>query len=78
MKGEISVTAQADLAGLGASQGPALSWTVPVGFAEATSPGLIPPVPAAPSTGTDFGPWVILLALLALALFLASRKPARR
>jgi hypothetical protein len=81
LKGEVTVTTEADLAGLGASKGPAASWPVPVEFPRSTPPvGMAyppnPPPPGSPDTKGVY--WVVFTFLLALVALLVSLKQARR
>jgi len=75
------VTAQADLAGLGASKGPAISWTVPAEFPRSTPPvgmayPMNPPPPGSLDTKGVY--WVVFTSLLALVALLVSLKQKRR
>ena len=82
MKGEVSIRALADLAGLGASQGPAIAWSVPAGFLRSAGPpSQVYPRTSPPSDSGDmrrhYGP-VMLLLILALGVVLVSRRRASR
>jgi hypothetical protein len=75
------VTTEADLAGLGASKGLAISWPVPVEFPRSTPPvgmayPLNPPPPGSPDTKGAY--WVVFTLMLAVAALLVSLKQARR
>ena len=81
LKGEVTVTAEADLAGLGASKGPAILWPVPAEFPRSTplvgmAYPLNPPPPS--SSDTKGAYWVVFTLMLALAALLVSLKQERR
>jgi hypothetical protein len=75
------MAALADLAGLGESQGPGTSWTVPAEFARRAPQARVPYPPASPPSGSaerkpPYG--FYFLALLVAAVIVLSRNLARR
>ncbi len=81
MKGEVTITALADLAGLGAFERLPVTWTVPAGFAQAVPSSRVGfPLPSSQPDSADMKrTWlVVVVMLLALTVFLVSRKQTRR
>jgi hypothetical protein len=79
LKGEVTLTAEADLAGLGPVVGAVVPWMIPEHFAamEPGGPaGLFFPVPGAGSSqsgGSILSPWLFFVCLVMFAALLVSR-----
>jgi hypothetical protein len=74
--------AHAELAGLGPSDGPVITWTVARGFAQGEYPAAFPfgnpPGPAPTGKGTSGASWLVLGGLLLLAILLLRRIRSER
>ncbi|MCX6923895.1 MAG: hypothetical protein NT154_11915, partial [Verrucomicrobia bacterium] len=82
LKGEVALTAQAELDGLGPVDGPVVTWTVPKDFAQAEPPGALPfgftPRTASSGTGAPgWSSWLGLLSLLLVVVLLLSRSRSK-
>jgi len=77
LKGEVALTARAELDGLGPADGPVTSWTVPKNFGQEESPAQVldsTPRPASSGKGAPgWTSWLGLASLLLLVGILLSR-----
>jgi hypothetical protein len=83
LKGEVVMTARAELDGLGPADGPVLTWTVPDNFAQALPAVGLPfgfaPNPVSSGTNTPgWATWLGLVCLLAVIVLLLNRTRSKR
>ena len=82
LKGEVALTARAELDGLGPAEGPAVTWFVPADFAQVQPPTALPfgvnPGAASPRTDAPgWGSWLGLAFLILAVAFVLGRTRSR-